>query len=101
MTLVEDLIHDIGGIPPTHTVHTFTASRFPYTYAYDYVRMCRPVGCVELSRAEASGIVKAWCERRGLDRDAVVYALAWRYLDHYGIVPASVTAVTHSNPSDL
>lgn len=60
----------------------FSASRWPYTYAYDHVRS--RVSDVD-SRAEAAGYVKRLAEQASLPREFVCELLATAYCQEWNI----------------
>jgi hypothetical protein len=61
---------------------TFIPSRFPYTYACDYIRAHTNRGRTnELSRAEASGLMRTYAEHHfDGDYNTLATALAMRFL---------------------
>lgn len=64
----------------TQDLHTsMTDSRYPYTYACDFIRMAGPVGSegVVLSRADASQIRQVFAKAIGMDD----YELACKLAD--------------------
>ena len=76
-----DLIRALGGEWPQPTRPAYVPSRFPYTYAYDFMRLC---GGGE-SRAEAAGKLHRLADLQGIDREAAAHSLAFAYLRHEGI----------------
>lgn len=66
----------------------FSPSRWPYTYAYDFMRQHGEefgVGASLISRSEAAGRLKAMCETTGEDYKAAVRELARAYCREHGI----------------
>ena len=61
----------------------FSPSRYPYTYAADYLRQISTHG--DLSRADASRIRKTIAAACGIDDATVASALADLYLEKWGI----------------
>lgn len=81
---VAKLMEALGATPSTPYVMTFIAGRYPYTYAYDYLReMNGPVG--SMSRADCAGAVGRWCEQSGVDKDSLCVMLADLYIDRHAI----------------
>lgn len=76
-----DLIEALGGIYPEPIRYEYTATRFPNTYAYDFLRMAG----VAASRGHAACKLREFCAERGLDREVEVIALAYAYMNYYGI----------------
>jgi hypothetical protein len=58
--------------------------RFPYTYAYDYVRSIAGYNQhgTKLSRADAALIVREIAERLGIPPEMIATKLAEHYLEH-------------------
>lgn len=87
-------VHDIlasANVTPSYAVSNdnFIPTRYPYTYAYDFVRSHPHMVPAEIadrhpdfrsSRAETSGLVKDWCESTGVNRERFSYNLADAYL---------------------
>jgi len=76
-----DLIEAMGGRYPVADRDVFVASRFTYTYAYDFLRLAG----VAASRGHAACKLREFCDERGLDREVVLLGLAYAYLNYYGI----------------
>jgi hypothetical protein len=64
----------------------FIASRYPYTFAYDFLRI--HLAKVDVSRGDMSQYVKLECERLGLDKDTICCTLADAYLKYYADLEA-------------
>ena len=67
-----------------------TDSRYPYTYAADFIRTCGPVSSegVVLSRSDASQIIRAIAEAIGIDDEQLAVKLADQQLANEGDVEA-------------
>lgn len=76
------IIHAMGGTYPEHARHEYSATRFPYTYACDFLRLA---GIAD-SRGEASSKLREFCAGRDIDPEVAFIALAYAYMNHYGIV---------------
>ena len=63
-------------------VSLYSPTRFPNTYAYDYLREIWPT---QISRAEAAGLVRRWTERHGVSKEGFNTILAMRYMAKYNI----------------
>lgn len=86
-TTINTLIASLGGTLPTGPRERFSPSRYPYTYAYDYLRGdCNAPGYEGIaSRGEMAEKVGAYCEYNGLDKDETCAMLADRYIADHGI----------------
>lgn len=74
-----------SGDESVHTSEKFIPTRFPYTYAYDYIRTCVPGN---LGRGEAGQLLTAWTNARGLDeeqRRELLVVFAMRYMKRYNV----------------
>lgn len=61
--------------------------RYPYTYAYDYIREIVGVGddgSIKISRSDASQIVSVLADLVGLDNEEMAKRIADRYLEKVG-----------------
>lgn len=68
----------------------FIPTRYPYTYAYDYMRshvhdFDLPDG---ISRGECSMVLTGWCAITGEDKETSVVRLANAYMQEFNIDPA-------------
>lgn len=67
---------------------SFSLSRWPYTYAYDYMREHNILGCHDLSRSECGGAIRKHTPKHYYD---VLEIFALAYCRQYGItVPVNV-----------
>jgi len=89
-----DLVGRINGVLEEKPKgERFIPTRYPFTYAYDFVReFYTELGFDEFgrresfdSRAETSGVVGKYCEAKGLERRQVVIMLANYYLEYYNV----------------
>lgn len=83
ITSADGLIEALGGTEPIkNPQQSMIRTRFPYTYAYDWLREC--VGC-EYSRSNMARLSRHWEPNE--DRHWKMCAeLALRYMDYWNIV---------------
>lgn len=85
--LANTLEGDLGGRKDPPPKRFFIPSRYPYTYAYDWLRISTNVG-ERYSRGEIAGFVKKFCANYGVsdeDRERLITVFADRYLAKFGI----------------
>jgi hypothetical protein len=88
-TTVEHLVHEAT---KSATVLTCVPSRYPYTYAYDFMRQFPNVIPIDagpipdgMSRSQASQIRQRWAEIERREDDDLACVLADAYLRVHGI----------------
>lgn len=90
MNTVSEVIAALGGQERTTVREAFIPTRFPYTYAYDYLRgdcnVKRPDGSGPASRADCAAMLADYCDEQALNVETVCMALAYRYMQMHGVV---------------
>ncbi len=88
-TTVDQLVHEATR---SAVATTFIPTRYPYTYAADFLRQFPHVVPVDagpvplnMSRSDASQIRRRWAEVEGRDDDEFAQVLADAYLRVHGI----------------
>jgi len=92
MVTFDEFANKVDSIIPPSTSEKFTPTRFPFTYAYDFVRAHHKDLEIEYladesdgSRGDTAKVIKRFCEENSLSRRTVVTTLAYAYCLYYDL----------------